>query len=211
MYTTFHGRCFRYISPIALINQKKINQINDFLQKHTLQEFKKQVLNFNKRRWFPCCSDMFYLVALANYKTIFSKIKINYSIQHFKQMLKVLEEKYFDRLHILLEMVDTDFPLYSEYVQLMFKYMLDSDVKLSDCVSQVSHLDIDVMQLDYPNFLTLVKKMITYCKNEQLKQQVQEKVINRIQNIIDGKEKKLLVYLAPIKFYDQNELKNIVL
>ena len=60
-------------------------------------------------------------------------------------MLKVLEEKYFDRLHILLEMVDTDFPLYSEYVELMFKYMLDSEVKLSDCVSQVSHLDINVM------------------------------------------------------------------
>ena len=60
-------------------------------------------------------------------------------------MLKLLEEKYFDRLHILLEMVDTDFPLYSEYVELMFKYMLDSEAKLSDCVSQVSHLDIDVM------------------------------------------------------------------
>ena len=209
MYSWQYGIIFRYISPIGLINQKKIDQINSYLQNHTLEEFKEKILDFKNNHWFLCCSDMFYLTALANYKTYVSKLKINYSTQHFKQMLKILQQKYFDRLHILIDMIDVDFPLYSEYVELMFKYMLDSDVKLTDCIAQISTLDKRIWQPDYHKFLPLAEKMLLYCKNEQLKQQVKEKVINRIKRIIDGKQEKLFVSLEPIVFYNPNELDNI--
>ena len=205
MYTSFDGRLFRYINIVPIIRTKNINQINQYLLTHTLQEFKLKVLDFNNNHWFFCCSDLFYFQFVASYKLI------GCTSEQLQEAIVQLQKKYFDRLHILLEVIDTDFPLYSEYVELIFKYMLDSDVKLSDCVSQVSHLDDCRMQLDYLNFLTLVKKMIAYCKNEQLKKQIQEKVINRIQNIIDGKQKKLLVYLEPIRFYNSQELNNIVL
>ena len=205
MYTTFDSRLFRYMNVTPIINKKHIDQINQFLARHTLQEFKKQVLNFNKNHWFFCCHDLFYFQFIASYK------QIKCTVKQLHEAIFLLYQKYFDRLHILIDAIDDDFPLYSEYVELMFKYMLDSQVKLSDCISQISRLDDYRMQLDYPNFLPLVKKMLPYCKNEQLKQQVQEKVINRIQNIIDGKQKKLLVYLQPIKFYDPEQLKNIII
>lgn len=110
-------------------------------------------------------------------------------------MLKTLEEKYFNCLHALLSTVHADFPLYSQFVELMFKYMLDDEIKLSDCIAQTCSLDFEKFQFDYQKFLQNTNDMIVYCKNKQLVYEFKNIVQNKILHFIKNKEK---IKIAPL-------------
>lgn len=191
-------RLGRFIYPILLINENKNNQINEYLRNHTLDQFYEQIKNYDQHQWIYCTNKQaFQFCIISTYKTYVKKQFLNYSTQHYKQMLKTLETKYFDCLHALLQTVHQDFPMYPQFVQLMFKYMLDSDEKLKDCIAQICYKNYTRSVLDYQKFLKTLDKMMKYCKNIQLKNKINDKVRKRIIRIINNQEDELPNPICP--------------
>ena len=172
MLHDFCQRCGRYCNCLLYVKNKSFYVLlNNFLTNKSLSDF----LNYSKLDEFV----QFYSESDFSIITLYNKL--DFKKQHYIEMLKILKQKYFYKLHQLLCVINDDFPLYSDYVQLMFEYMVDDQVKLSDCVSQTTgDMMFGYLNWDYDKFFKIVNDMMLYCKNEDLKKLVQQKVINRL-------------------------------
>lgn len=185
------------ITPTILLNETKINQINEFLDNHSLAQLYQTIKNFPLKKWmFTNSQQDFWFSIITTYKTKKTKQLLNYSTQHYKQMLKILQEKYFDKLYQLFGIIEVDFPMYCDYVQLMFKYMLFDNEKLIDCIAKVTMSKSQTTKLNHQLFLQTIKQMMLFCTNEQLKTKTENIIVKKIENIIVGIEKGFFI---PIK------------